>query len=331
MVGDDGTTKDRSILYAIAAACILGIIIVGALVLRGAPSEGFSELYFEDPEGLPTVAEVGEPIDFAFVVVSHEERPTQYRYNVSYNKKTVLKGEFSLRPAKIEQNYIEGINKKTIKVRLIPNETSLRMMDKPADAESKMRYNTGLGTVYTYGTGPGKINVVTSPKGYSVILWGENNTTRQIDVDLPGTSAKILVPGMSRSSSQDFLVFDTNKRETFRTNYTTIDQVGDSTRLIPLDNGSLSSYGYTIKREIWNITNDQGNVDVLQRSITTNYRYEFKKVMVNVTSEDSVVLGAEESRTASIATGENEIPSEYEIHFWVIVRDRLDTKRLLSM
>jgi len=331
MEGNKDTPWDRSILYAIAAACVLGIIIVGAFVIRGVPSEGFSELYFEDPEGLPTLVDAGKPVNFTFVVVSHEGRPTMYRYNVTYDEKLIQSGNFSLQPSPSERVAIEGINKKTIKIRLVPNETSLVRMDIPVNTESRMKYNAGLGTVANYGTGLGRINVITSPRGYSVIVWGENNTTRQVDVNLPSMSDKILFPGMSRGGSQDFLIFDTSKKETFRTNITSISQVGDPSRLSPLDNTSLlSKYGYKVRREIWSISNDYGNLDVLQTIREANYRYAFKKVSVKVTSEESVILGVDATAGAGTVSGEKILPSGYEIHFWVIVRDARDTDKLMA-
>ena len=68
--------EDKTIIYAIIAACVLGIVVIGALVVftwtSGAMSESFSELYFESPKDLPSVVDVGEPVDFTFSVVSQE-------------------------------------------------------------------------------------------------------------------------------------------------------------------------------------------------------------------------------------------------------------------
>ena len=46
--------NEKAIAYAVAAACTLGIAVIGVLVVLIHPmSGGFSELYFEDPESLP--------------------------------------------------------------------------------------------------------------------------------------------------------------------------------------------------------------------------------------------------------------------------------------
>ena len=52
MEGNDKTSetgKNKTTVYAIIAACVLGIIIIGAFVLYASTSsQGFSELYFEN-------------------------------------------------------------------------------------------------------------------------------------------------------------------------------------------------------------------------------------------------------------------------------------------
>jgi len=331
MEGNSDKPNNRSILYAIIAACVLCIIIVGALVvLKTENPEGFSELYFENPEDLPTVVEAGEPVDFAFVVVSHEDKLTTYKYNVTYDKNLINSGNFTLMPPPKNLAALEGINKKTIRIRLVPNETSLVRIDRPFETVSRTTQNIDTGTIVSYSAGPGKVNIITSPKGYSVIVWGENNITQKIDVDLPGTSDKIIFPGISRGSSQDFLIFDTAKQGRFRTNISNISQVGILCNPELLDNGTVSNYGYKVQHEIWDISNNYGYLDMLKKTIEENYRYEFKKVSVNVASEKSVIIQADEKRTADVSSGELAPPSEYEIHFWIIVMGNYDTERLLA-
>jgi len=64
----------RTIVYAIAAACILGMIIIGALVLTSdMTEEEITELYFENLNTLPHVIQKGDKIDFAFTL-SHGKK-----------------------------------------------------------------------------------------------------------------------------------------------------------------------------------------------------------------------------------------------------------------
>jgi hypothetical protein len=73
------------LIYAIAAACILGIIVMGALALSNHNSEGFSELYFENSDEFPMLVDIGNKVKFEFTVVSHEKERCKYRCNVSYD------------------------------------------------------------------------------------------------------------------------------------------------------------------------------------------------------------------------------------------------------
>ena len=110
----EGTRK--FIVYAIAAACILGLIIVGALVLTShTTEEGFSELYFKNPDMISRVIKIGDKIDFAFTTVSHEKKQTAYDYRVTYDGHDIRSGSFSLEPSSY----------KTINVSMTPKNSSL--------------------------------------------------------------------------------------------------------------------------------------------------------------------------------------------------------------
>jgi len=71
-------------LKAVIVASIAGILLVSGLVFFAEkPSEkGFTELYFEDPDGLPTSLQVNESYKVSFTVVSHEKNPVDYVYRV---------------------------------------------------------------------------------------------------------------------------------------------------------------------------------------------------------------------------------------------------------
>lgn len=108
--------KGKTIVYVITAAVIFGIVIAGALVLTSETTEeGFSELYFKDPDMLPRVIKVGDMINFAFTTASHEKRQTAYKYRVIYDGHDIMSGYFSLEPSSF----------KTINVSIMPKNSSL--------------------------------------------------------------------------------------------------------------------------------------------------------------------------------------------------------------
>ena len=153
--------KEKTIVYAFAAACILGIIIVGALVLTShTTEEGFSELYFKDPDMLPSVVKIGDKIDFAFTTVSHEKKQTAYDYRVTYDGHDIRSGSFSLEPS----------SSKTINVSMTPKNSSLVKMTDPVVNLSKMKYNATLGTISSQDYGFDRMKILTSPNGYSLVL-----------------------------------------------------------------------------------------------------------------------------------------------------------------
>jgi hypothetical protein len=132
----DGDSK--KMIYAIAAACILVIIIVGALALFSHISKGFSELYFENPDDLPRHVNIGDRMKLEFTVVSHEMKRCNYRYNVTYDDRIIKSGSFVLMPEE------SNSNRNTIEVDLIPNISSLVKMNSPNIEISRIRYNNTL-------------------------------------------------------------------------------------------------------------------------------------------------------------------------------------------
>lgn len=287
----EGTEK--TIVYALAAACILGIIIVGALVLTSHTTEEvFSELYFENPDTLPSVVKIGDKIDFAFTTVSHEKKQTPYDYRVTYDGHDIRSGSFSLEPS----------SSKTINVSMTPKNSSQVKMTDPVVNLSKMKYNAALGTISSQGYGFDRMEILTSPlNGYSLVLCGANTIRLQIP------------------DSVGLLIFDPKLKESYNTSFrTVIPDVG-----IGLSDGQfLSDRGYIIRRDDWNIVNDRGNIDILHKKSSTTYRYSLKKVSVKVSSAGSEIRGAGES--AKPAVSDTRTGSEYEIHFWITVKEDPD-------
>jgi hypothetical protein len=290
--------KEKTIVYAFAAACILGLIIVGALVLKNpSTEEAFSELYFEDPDMLPGVVNIGDKIDFAFTTVSHEKKQTAYDYKVTYDGHGIRSGSFSLEPS----------SSKTIKASVTPKNSSRVKMTDPVVNISKMKYNAASGTISSQDYGFDRMKILTSPSdGYSLVVCGANTIKLQI------------------ADSVGLLIFDPKRKESYNTSVrTVIPEVG----LGPSEGQFFSDIGYIIRQDDWNIVNDRGNIDILHKKYSTVYRYALKKVSVKVSSAGSEIRGTEESEEPAVS--DTWSGSEYEIHFWITVKE--DPDKLQNM
>lgn len=297
---------EKNVVYALAAACVLGIIIVGALMLTShTTGEGFSELYFNDPDALPSVVKIGDRIDFAFTTVSHEKNQTVYDYKVTYDTHDIGSGSFYLGPS--------GSN--IINVSITPKNISIVKMKDPVVTHSRMKYNIALGTISSQVYGLDRMIILPSLNGYSFLLWGANNTTKQMDVNMPG---KFILPIKLQSADKvDLLVFDPKLKESYNTSVRTV--VPEGGKEAPSNGQSISNLGYTIRREDWNIVNDKGNMDILYKVSNTAYRYVLTKVSVKVSSTGSEIRGV--GKSSNPAVGDTRTGSEYEIHFWIAVKE----------
>ncbi|MHC1631806.1 MAG: hypothetical protein ACXQT4_05955 [Methanotrichaceae archaeon] len=256
-------SDDKTIVYGIIAACVIGIIIVGALVLSSDTSEGFSELYFEDHTELPKMVEVDEEVNFAFTVVSHEKVPINYTYNITFDNEVIDKGNIVLEPRENE----------TINMTLVPRNSSLVFFDVPHIAVSYIKLD-------------------------------EKNS----QVQLPWGAAEITIP------------FDTAKP--FSWNLSEVRRIGNPDSLNARDLDFISSLGYISRKEQYQVVDDQ-LCSVLKYVLNeTEYRYEFKKVSVNVSSQQTIF----KDQDTNIA---DEGGHEYEIHFWIIVKE--DPENLVDL
>ena len=263
----EGTEK--TIMYAIAAACILGIVIVGALALTShTTEEGFSELYFKNPDMISRVIKIGDKIDFAFTTASHEKKQTAYDYRVTCDGHNIRSGSFSLEPS----------SSKTINVSMTPKNSS--------------------------------------PVKKTDLDLFVNLSKMKMDVNMPG---KFILPiRLQNTDINGTLIFDPKQKESYNTSFRTIVPQEDQKDTAQ----SLSKLGYIIRRDDWNIVNDRGNIDVLYKTTNTIYRYALNKVSVEVSSTGSEIRGAGES--AKPAVSDTRTGSEYEIHFWIVVKEDPD-------
>ena len=313
--------NNKILVYACIAALFLGIIIVGALALFSNLSEGFSELYFENPDGLQKIVNIGDKVRFEFTVVSHERAISHYVYNVSYDGQIIESGSFSLIPEIKENRTNLNINKKTIEVSLVPNTSSLIKIGTPVVNSSKMRYNAVLAMVPSQGQKYGDKSMSIAPNGYSVTFWGENNVTLQLDVQL--TNKKILPIELQTgtlSPQKGLLIFDPAKKESYVTASTVLIPLGNYSNPNPTNTNLLSDLGYILRKEKLSIDNDHGTLDMLRQVLETKYLYKFKKISVEVTSSDIQFR----SSATTVTSNEKPIKSNYEIHFWIIVKERPD-------
>lgn len=269
--------EDKTIIYAIIAACVLGIVVIGALVVftwtSGAMSESFSELYFESPKDLPSVVDVGEPVDFTFSVVSHELTETPYTYTVRYDNRILRSGMFTL-PAIGDG----GNTKRTFNVTFTPEKPSLIQLREPATTVLQTTYN-------------GAIGVLVPANGTQEILKGKDQIYLPADLSDFGSPNR-----------EGLLIFDPTARETFSTTTSSVEQVGTSpSETSPAKDAksAVTDSGYTVSRTEWIIDNDHGVITVQKETTSTEYRYTYQKVSVDVASPSTA----------------------YEIHFWILVQE----------
>lgn len=310
---------DKTLVYAIIAPCILGIMFAGAQVLFSHTSEGFSELYFENPNDLPKIVDVGDEVNFEFTVVSHENDISNYKYNVSYDDRIFASGSFALMP-EISGESLTNAKRKTIKVRLIPNTSSLVKLESADIKLSKLRSNAALGMIYSAGVGSELERIVTSPNGHNILFWDQNDTTRQIDIDLPDRRIFPIELQIGGPSTQKELpIFDTDKNESFAANTSVMEQLGDPSNLKHTNTNSLSDFGYVSRVYVCKADNDHGSIDILMRTTETKYLYAFKRVAIELSEFRS---------NPTISPKEVPIESEYKIFFWIIVKE--SPSKLLS-
>lgn len=122
--------EEKAIIYAVIAVCIIGAIVVGYFAITS-PREpyGFTELYFEEHEELPSIMEVGSEYAIPFTVVSHEKDLTFYNYTLTIGENyTLEKASFKLNPE-------ESI---TLCPSFIPENTTLTLKEVRSSIESSV-------------------------------------------------------------------------------------------------------------------------------------------------------------------------------------------------
>lgn len=274
--------EKRILLKGIVVACIFCLIIVAALVLsRGNThfisannGKDLSIVYFEGFSNGLKVVEFGKPVNFMFKVDNEEKVPMSYNYSIEYDNEQLRSGQINLQPKELS----------SIPVSFFPREATLVKIAETNVSVSRWRYNGRLSMLVEQGHGMGKVKVITSPQGYSMIYMRSNNSTQQIDFDLPN---KVILPLKLQIGSllprMLVFIFDPNKKEFFTMNNSSMEQVGGPDKINPPVGNELSNFGYHIHHDVWTIENDHGDLDITRRYGSVEYRYAFKKVSAKVT------------------------------------------------
>lgn len=259
--------EEKKVIYAIIAACIIGIFIVGFLVVTYIPmKEGFSELYFEEHEELPKGITVGEEEQFAFTVASHELNTASYKYVVSLDEEILEEGSFTLDP---DENI-------TVNVPFTPTNSSLTLVRNLTTTESK-HISFSRPFIITSG------NMSAEPNGRVLI---------PVKFPVAGSEDSIITWNLDPNSEESYS-FESKRTE----------PVGNILNLLMSDETILAETrlsGIGINLITYNTTlhSIRGDIQITNEKTISEYRYAFKKMSVQVASEDG---------------------TEYEIHFWTIV------------
>lgn len=286
--------KERPIVYGLIAACILGIIIVGAFVVFVGgtvfSNHGFSELFFKNHDRLPVVINENEPLSFSFEVASHNKGTTNYAYNVFTGDQIISSGSFVLPKENTPDNGADNRYNKTVSIDNIRLKSTLRDLGQPQISTTQFNYDGKLGLFAARQTDDSRSAplVMTDPS----------------QIYYPFT-----FPG---SNTPTALIFNPGKTETLHTTTMTKTKVGDTSTIgqnaaaVEIDGQRISNVGYDQSKNEWTINNDRGIISASANTTTVQYRYAFEKI--------SVELHASPEKNPADIT-------RYEIHFWVVVTD----------
>jgi len=144
--------SERTIVYGLVGACICGIIIVGAfLIFTGgmfSSDSGFSELYFEEHQKLPTVINENDPVNFSFTVVSHNKEKMDYFYNVYAGDQIIRNGSFFLPQTESSNGDPQrNFNKTVIFIEDIRLRSTLIPLDQSQNTQTRVTKYEGTGLI----------------------------------------------------------------------------------------------------------------------------------------------------------------------------------------
>jgi len=270
----------RTSVYVIIAMCIAGIAVVGFFVFKYMPvKENFSELYFENQEQLADKIRVGEEESFGFTVVSHEGDKSSYHYAVKLDDETIREGTFTLLPQE----------EKTIDIEFTASKSSIAFVDSKTELYTSYFKLDGIASVPWPG--------VRTEKSVPIFETEDGKIVLPISFSYdgaPGSSVLLRID----LNSKDFFHFSYNKKYDVK-HLEKKDETAERISTSP-----LSRTGYDIIDEEQTITNDEGKITFMRKVVKSEYRYQKKKISVEVS-----------------ANGKG-----YEIHFWTIIQELAELK-----
>ncbi len=95
--------EEKTLTYAVIAASIIAIVLLGYFTFRGESEVELVELYFQDPDTLPQVMVIGREYDIAFEVVSHKKSEEEFTYVIEAEGKVIKEGKFFLSPSEAKR------------------------------------------------------------------------------------------------------------------------------------------------------------------------------------------------------------------------------------
>ena len=283
--------EEKKVIYAIIAACIIGIFIVGFLVVTYTTTKvGFSELYFEEHEKLPKIITVGKEEPFSFTVASHELNITSYKYVVSLGDDILEEGDFVLYPG-------ENI---TVNVSFAPTNSSLTLVRNLTTTESSHLIFSRPSTITSGNTNVESDGRVLMPVKFPIA--GDKNNTIFLKID-PNSSEEYTFRYSAKEPVTETLICfgASNLDKTpncIEAKYTSQIGINLSDYNILRNISIFPRTGFDFINSTTIISSNYGDIRVSYEKTISEYRYEFKKVSVEVTSEDG---------------------TEYGIHYWTIV------------
>jgi len=258
-------------IISVIIICLVAIGIISFFVFRYAPlKESFSELYFEDQEKLPAKVEVGKERNFTFTVASHKLEKSSYRYAAKFDNEVIKEGTFILLPQE----------SKTIKVAFVPGTSSMTFVNSKTDTEESSFTSSNILGFALFDKETGQISPIYKTEAGNLI----------IPVKIPYS--------YSDKTPESILLLQVNPKDkkTFHFHYTKKLEVEDK---VTKEDSLISPIGYNIISEEQTISNSGEKISFIRKVTTSQYRYEKKKVSVEVSDGEK----------------------DYEIHFWVIVEE----------
>jgi len=81
-VGAIPSMLEEKVIKALFWSSLFVIIAIFVLIFITSNKSSYTELYFEDPQNLPSLLNIGQEQNFSFSLVNHKGKTSYYSYNV---------------------------------------------------------------------------------------------------------------------------------------------------------------------------------------------------------------------------------------------------------